>query len=265
MRWMKRAGEAAGLGLPIAVLAIGCAGAGASYSGTARAPAVAPAGVTFSEVGPEPLEHIGQVDAACERVEAGSELDGVKLSDLGCSRELLVAALQDRAALVGGTVLVNTSCAGSERSLECGAEVWGPAEGARPGGAPVPTARLPVNVDALVAAPGLPPRGFVSDAWRVRVEAWPRRALPEPRPSLIDSVEEHAFPSMGQVAIGDVRASCAEGCNGMSVREALLPAAAHLGATSVVAIRCIQVGAGSTCVGTAAVTEFGDDRRSEAR
>ena len=83
-------------------------------------------------------------------------------------------------------------------------------------------------------------------------------------PSRPESVEELAFPSVAQAPIADVRASCSEGCNVASVREALRLAAAHLGASSVVDIRCIQSGAGASCVRGAAALIAPDARRSEA-
>ncbi len=252
---------AGALGGTIALLLAGCGGA-VSFSGAARAPVTEPASITSSETAPAGTEQLGRAEAECNNLDPAAKLDGVKLADLACSRALLVAALQDRAASVGGTLLVGTSCFEGTRTLECSAQVWAPAPGAKPGPAP----ERPINVDRLASVPGGPPRGSVADAWRVRVEAWPlhggsaRRERSRP-----ESVEELAVPSMAQVPIGDVRAYCDGDCKTASVREALRLAAAHLGGSSVVAVRCIHSDDGATCVGTAAALIAPDERRSEAR
>lgn len=261
----KRGARARALAGALLLLPLGCGAGAVDYTGDVRAPVSEPASIALAEQAPAGFERLGSVDAGCDAVEPGSELDGVKLADLGCSRALLVAALQDEAASVGGALLVGTSCSSGRRSLDCRAEVWGPASGVKP----APSEVLPVNVDRLgPGAAGAPPRGSVADAWRIRVEAWPRSAAKgsatrEPTPP--ERVEELALPSMAQVPIGDVRASCDEGCSSASVREALRLAAAHIGAASVVGIRCIQDGAGVSCVGSAAALIAPDERRSEAR
>jgi len=242
---------------------LGCGAAGAEFSGQARSPVSEPEHVALVATVPPAFERIGDVVVTCENLKPGSSLDGARLADLACSPELLVAALQDRAAEVGGSLLAGLGCAVRRSTLECWGDVYTPAGGKRPA-----VVQVPVNVDPLATgALGAPPRGFVADAWRVRVDAWPRKAPAQSKEQKGEgaarrapsAVQELAVPSMAELPIGDLRASCDSGCNSLSVREALRAAAAHIGASSVVGVRCVQAEAGTTCVASASLLEVPED------
>src|SRR5688572_29858374 len=156
-----------------AVAASGCASSGLRFSGTPQKPWTTPSRVTLVDSPPPAHTRLGNVSADCTPLDDDEPLDDVRLSDLSCSRQLLVAALKDRAAATGGNFLVETSCDEGTVSdrLSCRGEVWGPETGERV--APLPI-ELPVNSDPrAAAAPGAPPLGSVDDAWEVAISFVP--------------------------------------------------------------------------------------------
>jgi hypothetical protein len=83
--------------------------------------------------------------------------------------------------------------------------------------------------------------GSVGEAWRVRIELWPAPSQAPRPPVAPEQVAEIDFPRVGQVSLADLRAHCCEEkCSEGSVRMALRAAAARVGATSLVAIRCVR-------------------------
>ncbi len=264
-RWLSVAGL-------LAVPLLGCGPSGFSFSGTSQPPVVGPASVASVERAPDGQRRLGELKVECTRVDVRAGLDGARLSDVSCSRVLLLAMLSEGAAKVGGSFLVAPHCtpglAAGEQELEgtlrCKAESWGPADVAH---FEAPAARaLPVNVDPRApAAPGAPTLGSVEEAWRVRVDFWPapgRVAVAAIDP---ESVFEIDFPRVGQVSLGDVRTRCAERCSPESVRGAVRAAAARIGATHVVGVRCIGGSDEQQCLAGVAVAEFKDASLAEAR
>lgn len=228
--------------LTLTLPAFACGGSGVRYSGESRTPRVEPAGLAASD-GPPPGHHrLGEVTAACSRVDAEGGLDGERPGDVACSPELLLAGLRERAARAGGSVLVGVACepegAANARHVECSAEVWAPS--AQPGQeAPA----LPVLGAALT-----PAFGVVEDFWRVELDYWPAVGVPPRAPVGLEQVSEIDLPRMGHVRLGDMRARAATSVSAGTLRSALLAGAARVGATRVVGVQCIEGGGDRLCV-----------------
>jgi len=182
-------------------------------------------------------------------VDAAADLDGVRSSDVACSPELLLAALHERAARVGGAVLVGSGCepadAASARHLECSAEVWAPSAAPaqpEPGAEAAKPPESPFN----------PALGTVEDLWRIEIDFWPAAGAPQRAPVGPHQVGEIDFPRVGHVPLGDVRARADAEVSAGSLRHALLASAASMGATSLVGVRCIEADGERQCVASVA-------------
>jgi hypothetical protein len=235
-----------------------CAANGVSYSGASRPRVAHPLQLESADRGPSAQERLGQLSAACTRIDVSDGLDSARSSDVSCSNAFLLAALRDRAAAVGGMTLVDSDCepevehGKATRHLECSAEVWGPSDGKR---ADVAEA-LPLNVDPRgPAAPLAPGYGSVGDAWRVLIDYWPAKGSKPHAAVESAQVVEVDFPRVGHVALGDLRARAEEGVAEDSLRSALRAAAARIGATSIVAVRCVAGEGKHICVASVAAPE----------
>lgn len=237
-------------------LAAFACGGGASYSGSTGPRVSEPIRFGAGDRAPDGFEQLGRVSADCCRVDARGGFDGARLSDVGCSSALLRAALRERAASAGGAFLVGEHCdaddpSRAEGSLECEAEVWGPASGTA-----VPLEPLPPNVDPWgPAAPLGVGYGAVGDAWHVLVDYWPEAGAPARTPVNVESVGESDFPRVGHVTLGSVRARADVGRRVESLRGALRAAAARAGASSLVGVRCISTEDEQICVARVAAPE----------
>jgi hypothetical protein len=231
----------------------GCA-PGVSYSGETRPQLVPARALASGDRAPAGQERLGRVSASCESLAVTGAFAGALLSEVSCSLPLLLAALRDHAASVGGTFLLEPRCDADGGSppleLSCEAELWGPVDAA---GFVAPETPTPINVDALgPAAPGAPAWGSVTEAWQVRLDFHPAggwRALPPLRP---DEVHEVAFARVQERPLGDLVAYCEPGeqCAAASVRAALRAAAARLGASALVGVRCIRESGATRCIGS---------------
>jgi hypothetical protein len=56
-------------------------------------------------------------------------------------------------------------------------------------------------------------------------------------------------------SLGDLSASCKDGCDERALRYGVLIAAGRLGAPDVVDVRCFRSASGASCVGTLAAPE----------
>jgi hypothetical protein len=240
----------------VSLSAFACGG-GVSYSGSSQPRVVDPVRLGTGDRAPAGHERLGHVSAECTRVDARDGLDGEELGDVGCSAALLLTFIRDRAASVGGAFLVGERCdtddaSRRDGSLECDAEVWGPA----PGVVAAPLEPLPPNVDPWgPAAPLGVAYGAVGDARHVLVDYWPAAGSQDRAPIPVEAVNEIDFPRVGTVVLGSVRAT-ADGSRRMaSVRGALRAAAARAGATSLVGVRCIDADGERTCVASLAAPE----------
>ena len=218
--------------VPFTLAAFACGASGVSYSGETRTPRVGPGALASSDGAPPGHVLLGEVEAACSRVDAARGLDGEHPGDVACSQDLLLAALRERASRVGGTLLVDVGCepddAASSDDVECGAQVWAPS--APPG---QEAAALPATL-----APIIPAFGVVEDFWRVELDYWPAESAPRRAPVGPAQVSELDFPRAGHLRLGDMRAHGDEAISAGTLRSALLAGAARVGARHVVGIQC---------------------------
>ncbi len=251
----------------------GCASNGLSYSGDSQRRVLAPALLGSGDEAPPGQHRLGHLSAGCTLADAREGLDGVPLSNVGCSTALLRAALRERAAVAGATFLVDLQCdpAGDfgpgERHAQCSADAWGPRVPERF----VPPAVTPaLNVDPLgAAAPLAPAYGSVHEAWKVLVDYWPAPGRSSRAPVPPEQVSEVDFPRVGFARLGEVRARSDREVSMDTLRAALRAAAARVGATSVVAPRCIAGEEMQLCIASVSAVdvpgEAPGDKVAEAR
>jgi hypothetical protein len=248
--------------------AFAACGAGAvTYSGDDQRVLLEPAQLGAGDEAPADLHRLGHVAAACELADASGGFEGVRSSDLACSPALLRAAVRERAAKAGGTFLVATECdprgdvlPPATRRASCSADVWGPREPAAAAAASSARAE-----PAWPAATLAPPFREVDEAWRALVDYWPVAEV-APRPPVVDSqVGEVDFPRPGFVRLGDVRARADGPCSLGTLRAALRAAAARVGATSVVDVRCVTSDEAPFCVASLAAPEAIESAVAEVR
>jgi hypothetical protein len=221
-KWVE---VAAALG---ALALAGCMGSGVQFSGS-RQPAVTQA--ESIELGAHPpggLARLGDVNAECSSPEPDADVKDARASDLGCSAGLLHAALREGAAEAGGSFLTQPECeekrdgdAARPSWIGCRSEVWGPEK-------------------RQTAAAQPAPFESARDAWRIRIDFWPALKGKRRPAGDAESVAEVDFPRVGQVKLGDLSARCDSGCAQGSMHRGLRAAAAWLGASTVVGVRCIQ-------------------------
>lgn len=252
--------------LALSLTALACGASGVSFSGQ-RGPRVAE--VAQLEAGDQPppgLERRGRLAAACTLVDARDGLDGERLSDVGCSPALLRAALREAAVGAGGSWLGSERCeppgeARVGRRVECSAEVYGPRDPSR---FVAPAVEAPLNVDPRgPAAPLTPAYGSVHQAWDIELDYSPAPGAPRRAPLAPGQVSEIDFPRVGHVRLGDVRARGDADCAPETLRGALWAAAARVGASSVVGVRCVDEGDARECVASLAAPEV--EEGAEAR
>jgi len=221
----------------------GCMGSGVQFSGS-RQPAVTQAeGVEVGAHPPQGLERRGEVSAECNSLAADADVKNARASDLGCSVGLLHAALREGAAESGGSFLTQPECeekrsgdAARPSWIGCNGEVWGPEK-------------------VQTAAAQLPPFESARDAWRIRIDFWPAAQGKRGPAGDAESVAEVDFPRVGQVKLGDLSARCDSGCAQGSMHRGLRAAAAWLGASTVVGVRCIQQDQALTCAASISAPE----------
>jgi hypothetical protein len=239
---------------------VACAPSGVSYSGDSQRKLLDPARLGSGDEAPPGQRRLGHLSAGCRLADIRAGADGVTLSDVGCSTALLQAALRERAANAGGTFLVDLRCDPGHAPLapgghaQCSADVWGPREPGRYPSAPSP---VPVNVDPRgPAAPLAPAFGAVSEAWRVLVDYWPAPGQKARAPVAPERVSEIDFPRVGFVRLGDVRARADASCSKDTLRGAVRAAAARVGATSIVDVRCVAGEDAQLCIASLAALEL---------
>lgn len=236
-KWVE---VAAALG---AVALAGCMGSGVQFSGS-RQPSVTPESVEVGAHPPPGLERRGDVSAECNSLDPDSDVKNARASDLGCSLGLLQAALREGAADAGGSFLTQPQCeqkrdgdAARPSWVGCNGEVWGPEP----------------KKQAGPAAP--PPFESARDAWRIRVDFWPAVKGKRAPVGDAENVAEVDFPRVGQVKLGDLSARCDAGCAQGSMHQGLRAAAAFLGASTLVGVRCIQQEQALSCAASISAPE----------
>ncbi len=210
------------------------------------------------------LEAIGGVHASCTLRPGFRRLDVEALSDLDCTTERLDFALRESAANAGGDALIGVHCnsrrlgntSRETHRLSCGAEVARFSAGL-PGQRPlaVPAASqlgMPAPSAAEVQRIDEPD---VSLSFRISLKFEPMVSKFDGRPRANTEVSELGLLPLADRSLGDLVASCEDGCDERALRRGLLIAAGRLGAPDVVSVRCFSSNAGNSCVGTLAAPE----------
>jgi hypothetical protein len=244
-----------------AALATNCASSprpAAHFSGQQEQPIATAEQVELLGAVPPEAVLLGVVGAECTLTQNRLGIDEEWLSDVDCSQGRLIWALREKAASVGGTVLVDRRCESDVVSegegqrrvhLECEAQVArgkvkprvrDPNEGAgNPPGLDHELSERVVDPDA-------------SAAWRILVNFRATSPVIKRSPLRGDLVHEHDLLPVDRVPLGRVVAHCERECSLKSVRAAVRIAAGRIGATDVVRTRCTRWGEGWLCIGTAA-------------
>jgi hypothetical protein len=171
--------------------------------------------------------------------------------------------LRERAAAAGATFLVDLQCdpAGElgddECHARCSAEAWGPRDPARF----TASASGPLLDGDLRGGPAplAPAYESLHEAWEVLVDYWPAPGARSRAPVTLEQVSEIDFPRVGFAALGEVRARADHDVSTHMLRAALRATAANVGATSVVAPRCIVIEDTQLCIASIAATDVPDD------
>jgi hypothetical protein len=238
---------------------VGCGRAAAEpalYTGRVGTDARDATRVTTEPSVPAGYVILGDVASRCRADDGVVALDDESLADVDCSDELLLAALREKAASVGGAALVGLRCVVMPESRgdlldseihSCSAAVAAPVTNARGPAGPSPGKRTEF----------VPPYTSPNEAFRVSVTLVPaeknpvrRRAIPS------ESVAELAVVPPGRVVVGDIVARGAGDCDRAVVRHAVRAAAGRAGATLVAGVSCVHDDAGWLCTGRAARPEI---------
>jgi hypothetical protein len=237
----------------------------AEFAGRSEPPIADATRVGDEPVVPQDYEELGRVSADCTLLEPRGELDRAWLSDVDCSVSRLVLAMREAAAAAGGELLVGRECRsgvprdtdeGRETRIRCRAGVARPLDDTlarRPLRARETTASTLPGVDARTAAALDEPTGTA--AWRIQIDFEPAKGAPQRAARRADYVNELSVMPVSHVPLGDVIARCDGKCSEAEVRAGVRVAAGRLGASDVVAVRCINEHTGLMCAGTAATTE----------
>lgn len=261
----------AGLCALAAIAMAGCGVARPNYAGSSE-PAVGVERVAVWSELPAAHRIIGHANAVCDQTSrpfvgvglfgSARDVDTQRYSDLACSRELLVAALREQAALSGGQGIVAVQCGKRDvieddgvsiSRLRCVADV---ARATSEAATPLAAERASASLRFEPAAPGAPLLGRVWQSWNVLVSfsaaqgSPPRRAPLPPR-----LIEDKSTLPASHVVLGAATASCDGECDREVMVAALRMTAARVGATDVVGVRCVDSSDGPECIGEIAYPE----------
>jgi hypothetical protein len=234
------------------------------FDGRARPSFVSPGMVRQVEALPSGYDSLGKVAAGCRATEGQTRIDGAWLCDVDCNSARLVGALRERAAAVGGDLLIGLRCGSQvhkdalrQVDVSCSAEVG------RPGYALMEERPMASETEKPAQEEASPTR--FSDAWRIRVDFTPAPVGSHRSPLRGDLVRELDYLPPSHVSMGDVVTRCEESCRESSLRSGLRTVAGRGGATDVVDVRCVQRGLGLVCSATAAGYQVDPDTDPRAR
>lgn len=235
-----------------ALIATGCGArlrAATTYSGSREPVLSEPDRIATLRALPSGYERLGRVSDTCTLRKGRRALHGAWLSDVDCSEARLIGALDERAARVGGELLVGLQC--DSRPLHAAAprtiRAWCEASVARPSDATLSERGLTrPEVEELRA--NVP----ASAGWRIRVDFLPHAGAPPRAPRRGDLVHEPPRLPAGHVVLGEVVARCRRGCSEDATRNAVRVTAGRMGATDAVAVHCDRHARGWRCAGQAA-------------
>jgi hypothetical protein len=245
-------------------LSAGCAGTqtGAHFDGHPEPSLVAAEQIRDVQSLPTGYDDIGDVRAHCTHYQGMYPPDGAKLSDVDCGGARLTQALRERAAEVGGELLVGRRCssrvlresdAGTVYSVSCAAGVARPDDETR---GSRPLRHRAQNED---------PAPRADEGWRIRVRFArnPRAARRSPR--RVDHVRQVPAPPVSHQQLGDIVTECRSGCSRAGAEQAVLVAAGRFGASDVAELSCTRRGGGFLCHGKALAHEVDPETNPEAR
>lgn len=248
-----------------ALFATGCGRASADparFSGRFGTGRIDPSLVREVKNKPSGSATLGHVTARCRVDEGVRAMRDVALADVDCSEDLLSAALREKAAFVGGQMLVGRTCAHDEQSpgdawkstlVSCSATVVTGAGAASSAEA----ADMPSPIALEYESP--------EQAFRVTVSFAPTDATRQYAPRPPDRVNELAVVPPSHIVTGDIAAHCRGECDRAAVRYAVRAAAGRAGATDVAGIACIRSKHGFLCTGHAARPEADPETNLLAR
>ena len=237
----------------------------ANFQGTREARRAEPEALVELSARTNELETLGTVRASCTLRPGFRRLDDEALSDLDCTRERLLYVLRESAASAGGEALLRMRCssrrpspnAAESSELSCTAEVARYRSGALASPRPL-TAPRSVAQGRPAPSPSDVKRIDEPDAslaFRISLKFEPEVTNFE-RPARSGAeVQELARLPLSHVRLGDLAASCEDGCDERALRFGVLIAAGRLGAPDVVGVRCFRSARGNSCVGTLAAPE----------
>jgi hypothetical protein len=242
---------------PLLLWAAGCQPAARSagdFDGRTEAPSTEARAVRTVETLPLGYERLGRVAAHCRPVSVSPRWEAEWLSDVDCSVERLTRVLGERAAEVGGELLVNPRCSSrpvrpESFDLVCRAEVGRRADS--------------FGVHRFVRA--WRPANEASEAWLIRVDFTPTGSE-FARPSRPAS-EVHELPDtpVSHVALGELATSCGRGCSERGAHEGLRAAAARRGANAIAQPSCRAHADGWLCTATATAYRVDPEHDPRAR
>ena len=250
-----------------ALLPTACAGQfdPAHFEGAREARRAEPEALVELAARTNELETLGTVHASCTLKPGFRRLQHEKLSDLDCSNERLMLVLRESAASVGGEALLGAHCSSRHsatstpeaRELACAAEVARYRNGALASPRPLSAPRSPVQGQPAPSASDVKRinEPDASLAFRVSLKFEPAVSNFERPARSSTDVNELARLPLSHVRLGDLAATCEDGCEERALRYGVLIAAGRLGAPDVVDIRCFDAGRGHSCVGTLAAPE----------
>ena len=241
----------------------GCAGRfdPANFEGSREARRVEPEAVHEVAVRTNALETLGTVHDSCTLRPGFRRLEREAQSDLDCSTERLDWALRESAASAGGQLLVGLHCA-SQRlgasssetyAVSCGAAVARYKNGALASPGPLTGPRALLETPAPSAADVKRiDQPDASLGFRIALRFEPLVPKFERRLRRPYEVQELALLPINDSPLGDLAASCADGCDERALRYGVLVAAGRMGVPDVVGVHCFSGSAGNACVGTLA-------------
>jgi hypothetical protein len=235
----------------LSLAAAGCGGLrqAVQYDGRQEPSLVRPHELAVVSSLPEGYDELGRISARCTLDQERGAIDDEWLSDVDCSERRLVGAIREKAADAGAELLVGLRCwsreSGDEIGIVCRADLARPSDDT-----------LEARTLAAREVPPPPEREPpLSEAWRIRVHFTPNPGVPARPARRSDLIREIPDFPVSHVRLGDVVTDCERGCSFDAVRNGVLVAAARVGATDVVEVRCAARGDGWVCSGTAAAYE----------
>jgi len=240
----------------------------ANFQGTREARRAEPEALFELSARTSELETLGTVRDSCVLRPGFRRLDQETLSDLDCSNERLLFALRESAANAGGEALLGVHCSSRPLAaaspeavqLSCAAEVARFRSGASANPRPLSTPRSHAQGRPAPSASDVKriDEPDVSLAFRIALRFEPAVSHFEGPARSGADVHELARMPLSHLALGDLSATCKDGCEERALRHGVLLAAGRLGAPDVVAIRCFRSSNGDSCVGTLAAPEVAE-------